>query len=152
VEECELCGREMKDVYIVSVESVEMRVCGSCSKGKKILYREVEMKKTGGPKVLTKSKKASEEEAELVEGYGKKIREARDRMQLPVKVLAEMISEKEPYLVRVEEEKTIPSITLTNKLEKTLQIKLTQQKNEESSSHMRGKSEKATLGDFVASD
>ncbi len=148
VEECELCGRQTRDVYIVSIEGADLRVCASCAKGKKVLYREVEARKGS---IQRKTIKKTEEELELVEGYGKKIHAARDQMQLPLKVLAEMINEKEPHLLRVEEEKTIPSIELTKKIEKALNIKITQQKDDGPGSGTGKKPGSVTLGDFFNS-
>ncbi len=145
MEECELCGRQMKDAYIVSIEGADLRVCASCAKGKKVLYREVEGR---GSAPSRKTIKTSEEEVELVEGYGKIMHAARDRMQLPLKVLAEMINEKEAHLLRVEEEKTMPSIELTKKIEKALSIKITQQKGGDQNVHVGKKPGGVTLGDF----
>lgn len=147
VEECELCGRKMNDVYVVSIEGSDLRVCTSCAKGKKVVYKQVEEDRRGPPKKMIKK---IDEEVELVEGYGKRIHEARDQMQLPLKVLGEMINEKEAHLLRVEEEKTRPSIELTKKIEKALNIKITQMKGEEPKVYT-GKPNKATLGDFFGS-
>ncbi len=147
MEECELCGRKMNDVYIVSIEGSDLRVCSSCAKGKKVVYKAVE-ERAGVPQ--RKAVKKTDEEIELVEGYGKKMHQARDQMQLPLKVLAEMLNEKEGLLLRIEEEKTRPPIELTKKIEKALNIKITQQKSDEPKVYT-GKPGKATLGDFFNS-
>ena len=149
LEECELCGRAIREVYVVSVENTELRVCSSCARGKKVLHREVERDDSAVQSKSVRKVKVKEEDKELVEGYGGIIRRAREGMGIPHKVLAEMISEKETYLVRVEEEKTKPSMELTRKLEKALNIKLTQPRAEERP--VGGKASKggATLGDFV---
>ncbi len=148
MEECELCGCKMNDIYIVSVESTDLRVCSSCAKGKKLLYKEVEEQKGAGQRKTIRKK---EEDVELVEGYGRKIHTARDQMQLPLKVLAEMINEKEGHMLRVEEEKTIPSIELTKKIEKVLNIKITQPKGDEPKVHTGKGPGGVTLGDFFNS-
>ncbi len=70
-------------------------------------------------------------------------------MQIPLKVLAEMINEKEAHLLRIEEEKTEPSIELTKKIEKALSIKITQERKDSNDSHGGKKPENLTLGDFV---
>ena len=148
VEECELCGRQMRDAYIVSVEGADLRVCSGCAKGKKVLYKEVEERKGFGQR---KTIKRTEEEVELVEGYGRKMHAARDRMQIPLKVLAEMINEKEAHLLRVEEEKPMPSVELTQKIETALHIKITQQKDEGPRAGTGKKPSGVTLGDFFNS-
>ncbi|MCL4379383.1 MAG: multiprotein-bridging factor 1 family protein [Candidatus Marsarchaeota archaeon] len=145
MEECELCGRQMKDAYIVSVEGADLRVCSDCAKGKKVLYKEVEERKNTAPR---KTISKGDDRVELVEGYGKMIHAARDQMQLPLKVLAEMINEKEAHMLRVEEEKTRPSIELTKKIERALNIKITQQKDGGPDMHVGKKSGGATIGDF----
>lgn len=145
MEECELCGRQMKDVYIVSIEGADLRVCTGCARGKKVIYREVEQPKNVQRKTIRKT----DEDVELVEGYGRRVRAARDSMQIPLKVLGEMINEKEAHLLRVEEEKTRPSIELTKKLEKALNIKLTQLKEDVQRIGVR-KQEGVTLGDFFS--
>ncbi len=147
-EECELCGRAMSEVYVVSIENTDMRVCVSCSKGKKILYKEVEAKKAQSKPAMHKSVQR-EEEMELVENYGTVMHKARDEMQIPLKVLAEMINEKESLLLRIENEKTKPSVELTKKLEKALHVKLTQHESLESNARARGSSDRATIGDFI---
>ena len=138
----------MNDVYVVSVEGADLRVCSSCAAGKKLIYKEMGEDRTA--KQRSKTRKNGEAEAELIEGYGGAVHAARDRMQIPLKVLAEMINEKESYLLKVEEEKTRPSIELTKKIEKALNIKLTVQKgNDEPKSGSGRKGGGATLGDFL---
>jgi uncharacterized protein (TIGR00270 family) len=66
----------------------------------------------------------SAEEAELVANYGEVIRKAREALGLPVKVLAERISEKESTLVRIEKQKAQLTEKERKKLEKELGIHL----------------------------
>lgn len=147
MEECEFCGRSTKNIYVVDVENVELRACASCAKGKHIVRTELEAqpKKPG----YQPAKRIREEDYELVEDYASVIRKAREGMKLPVKVLAEMLSEKEHLLTRIEEQKTRPTIALTKKLEKALRIKLTQAPTEEKATARTGKASEATIGDFV---
>ena len=146
MEECELCGTKMKDVYIVNVDSVEFRVCTKCAQGKKIVSKVMEKSKTKAPKV----KEDKNELPQLVENYGTLMHNAREAMKLPLKVLAEMLNEKETFLSRVEQQSTLPSVELTRKLEKALGIKLTESASSENDkSKGSGKSEGATLGEFL---
>ncbi len=148
MEECELCGRQTKDIYVLDVENVEIRACAKCAKGKKVIRTEIEKPLVNRNPNYIKPK--SDEDRELVEGYGVKIRAARERMKLPIKVLAEMLSEKEHYLVRVEEEETRPTLELTKKLERALSIKLTQDVEEAKAvASSKGQSKGATIGDFI---
>jgi putative transcription factor len=146
MEECELCGRKIEYAYVIDVEGVELRVCADCAAGKHV----IEEPKQKGVKTYRKISTSSEEQKNVVEGYGKIIKEARERMKIPLKVLAEMINEKETLLLRVEEEHTLPSIELTKKLEKALNIKLTGEDTEDDDKHGSYKnSTEASLGEFI---
>ena len=109
MEECELCGAQTKNAYVVNVEDVELRVCAKCAQGKKVLSKP-------SYKIAAKATRPKREEDQpLVENYGKVIRAARDRMDLPLKVLAEMLNEKETLLSRVEQQSTLPTMKLMKK-------------------------------------
>ena len=151
MDECELCGDSIDSVYIVNVENVELRVCASCAKGKRVIYTESNSKKSNSNKSGYKpiSRKKEEDELELVDNYGEKIRKARESMGLPLKVFAEMINEKESLLKLVEKEQTLPTIPLTKKLEKNLKIKLEQSNSIGIDKSGQRKSGSATLGEFA---
>ncbi len=150
MEDCELCGRPTETVYVLNIENVEMRTCARCAKGKKVIRMEsyAEPKKAK-VQAITRPRHVSDEDKVLIEDYGIAVRRARERMHLPIKVLAEMLNEKEHLLVRVEEQKTKPTIDLTKKLEKALRIKLTEEAPEEGKVYTSRASESATIGDFV---
>ncbi len=150
MEECEICGRPTSDIYVVEVENVEMRVDARCAKGKKVIRTEFQkdIKKKGA----IQAQRPKKEDEVLIEGYGTAIRRAREGMKLPIRVLAEMLNEKEHLLVRIEEEKTRPTIELTAKLEKALSIKLTEQASEGDGAKKavpNSREGKATIGDFI---
>lgn len=146
MEECELCGAPAKSVYIVNVEDVELRVCAKCARGKRVIATHSDAPPTAKKTVRPKR----EEERPLVENYGAVIRAARERMQLPLKVLAEMLNEKETLLARVEQQQTLPPIELTKKLEKALSIKLTESEDTSGPGPAGGAGKRgATLGEFV---
>ncbi len=146
MEECEICGKRSKDIYIVNVEEAELRVCTGCAKGKKIVSKVVERKVA--PKGFGTVKKPDIEQ--LVDNYGEIIHEARERMKIPVKVLAEMISEKETHLLHVEQQRTRPSEELRKKLERALGVRLVEVAPAgDESMHGRGGGDSVTLGDFI---
>jgi putative transcription factor len=147
MEECELCGAPTKSVYVVNVEDVELRVCAKCAEGKKVIKTQ-----SYGSNVVRKpsSRPRREEDQPLVENYGKVMHDARDRMQLPLKVLAEMLNEKETLLARVEQQSTLPTIELTKKLEKALSIRLIDSNSDTDTDTSSGSRKSgATLGEFV---
>lgn len=118
---CEICGRKNVKA-VVSVEGAKLVVCGGCARGKKVLYY-LEEREPGRGAPLEPRKKAEETE-EIVEGYGKIIRKAREKMGLPVSVVAERINEMESYLERIEREAVAPTFPVARKLEKELGVKL----------------------------
>ncbi|MGI0100389.1 MAG: helix-turn-helix domain-containing protein [Candidatus Micrarchaeaceae archaeon] len=145
MEECEICGAKSNDVYIVDVEEVELRVCTKCAKGRKIISKPVESR---GRRAAAQVQ-AKKDEPQLVEDYGMKIHDARELMHLPLKVLAEMINEKETLLLRVEQQKTMPSVALAKKLERALKIKLAEPEQQSDETFTGGGGGRAVLGDFM---
>lgn len=141
--ECEICGKKADTVYRIMIDSAEMLVCRSCASGKKVLQELSESK----PAQATREKKRADSADEVIADYGGEIRKARERMNIPINVLAEMLNEKESTLHRVENGKMLPSIGLTAKLEKELGIKLTSKTDEKANAEMHGKEEPITLGD-----
>ena len=147
MEDCELCGKPTNEINVVNVEGAELRVCSKCAKGEKVIKKENGMESR--PKgTAQREAKQVQEEPEIIEGYGRAIREAREGMKLPLKVLAEMLNEKETLLLRIEEEKTQPNDALIKKLEKSLNIALTAKPKAEGSYRGR-KNDNVTIGDFI---
>jgi putative transcription factor len=147
MEECEICGKKSSDLYIVNVEEVELRVCTKCAKGRKIISRISDEKKEARRMVGATPKKNDFDQ--LIDNYGEVIRNARESMKMPIKVLAELISEKESHLLHIEQQKTRPSEELRKKLEKELGIRLVEPAAGQDEKGGRGGGDGATLGDFV---
>ena len=145
--DCEICGRSSDVLYVVDLEGARMSVCERCSRGKSIVS------KIGSEQEAPTRTFAREEEPEeeVVEGYGEKIRKAREALGIPMKVLAERINEKESNLIRVENERTLPTEKLVLKLERELNIKLiTKQKPSPGNGKIKkGRNEPLTLGDIA---
>jgi len=132
--ECEICGKETNMIYVVEVEGAVMNVCAECSKGKKVIDK-IDLSKQ--EKKVAKAVKEKEKESEVIEHYGEAIRKAREKLGLPLNVLAERINEKASTLLRIEEEKTLPTDKVIKKLEKELGIKLLEEKKEEPTVHIK---------------
>jgi putative transcription factor len=146
MEECELCGKRISEVYVVEIDGVELGVCASCARGKKVIRTNAKFPETKGSSVRRKIQK---EDAELIDKYGEAIKNAREKLKIPLPVMAEMINEKESHLRHVEQQKTMPSIELTKKLEKFINIKLTAESREEVAVTTKTRSDKASIGDFI---
>jgi putative transcription factor len=144
--ECELCGRQTDERYIATIENVELRVCTRCAKGRHVVPEPAPAGRRFSP-----SPAKAEAVVEIVEDYGNRVRTAREQMKIPVRVLAEMISEKEGVLTRVEQQTMVPPDALRKKLEHALKIRLAETTEAESATAYRapGKVEEATLGDFI---
>ncbi|MDE1865214.1 MAG: TIGR00270 family protein [Candidatus Micrarchaeota archaeon] len=144
--ECELCGRQTEERYIANIENVELRVCARCAKGRHVTEEVIPRNRAQETRPVT----IVAADDEIAEDYGSRIRRAREHMKIPVRVLAEMISEKEGVVTRVEQQKMVPPEALRKKLEKALGIRLGETATMENQSyHGSGKSEEATLGEFV---
>ena len=119
--DCEICGRSSDVLYVVDLEGARMSVCERCSRGKSIVSK-IGLEQETPTRTFAREE---EPEEEVVEGYGEKIRKAREALGIPMKVLAERINEKESNLIRVENERTLPTEKLVLKLERELNINLT---------------------------
>ncbi len=119
---CEICGRKGVKA-VVSVEGARLVVCGSCARDKKVLHFLEERESATGAELRPRVRKTEETE-ELVENYGKILRRAREKMRLPLSVVAERINEKESYLEKIEREEMVPTFAVARKLEKELGITL----------------------------
>ena len=132
--ECDICGKETNIIYVVEVEGAVMNVCAECSKGKKVIDK-IDLSRQ--EKKVAKAKEEKEKESEIIEHYGEAIRKAREKLGLPLNVLAERINEKASTLLRIEEEKTLPTDKVVKKLEKELGVKLLEEKKEEPTVHIK---------------
>lgn len=114
--ECEVCGKG-KIAYYAIIEGATLGVCRMCAKYSNAVKPIVEKQP---PSASTKE----EGIVELIDDYGKKIKEARERKGMNVEELAKKINEKVGYLERIEKERTTPDEKLIRKLERELGIKL----------------------------
>jgi len=89
------------------------------------------------------------ESIDIVDGYGKMIRRAREVLGLSTKVLAEKINEKESAIIRVEEEKGLPDDKLAKKLEHQLGIRLLVAQQDDNRSYSNAKQNEITIGDSL---
>ena len=132
--ECPVCGgliwgRGQK----VIIEGAKMTVCDSCAQyGKKIPCKTKTSfsGKTSYSKGKTQSRKPTRKydrfkiELELVPDYAKRIRKARNRLNLNQEKFAQKLHEKASLIRRIESGKAKPTIELAKKMEKTYNITL----------------------------
>jgi len=150
---CDICGR--KDVRaIIRIEGAKMLACGSCVRSGTVIHWLTDDDADGPAVVEARPKAPLGETREIIEGYGRRIKTARDKTRLPIAVIAERIREKESYLDAIENERIMPSFAVARKLEKELKIKLIEEVDQSvgaSTAASSGKFTEPTLADMLLS-
>jgi putative transcription factor len=174
---CEVCGRKIHDEPVKAViEGAKLTVCLECSKhGKVILHEQADLpfspQKTASPYPTSSSASTSSTKStmhlpvikrkppvaqvaltkELIDGYGDKIRVAREKLLLSHEDLGLKINEKASVLRHIETGKMAPDNLLASKLEHMLRIQLLVNVSDEKSNAQvhRTVNEEMTLGDLV---
>jgi putative transcription factor len=131
---CEVCGRKiMGPPFKVMIEGAKMLVCGECAKLGSVAWEdktEPRMKKIvrrlPRPAVAPRKQPslAVDESFELIDDFGAKIRQAREKLGMSHEDLGKKISEKVSVLRKIEIGKMTPNNLLTEKLQHALRIKL----------------------------
>jgi len=131
---CEVCGRRIiGPSYRAMIEGAKMLVCGNCVKLGSITWEaksEPRLKKIARrlpSPVLPPRKQPSLSDAEnleLIDDFGAKVRQAREKMGLSHEDLGKKISEKVSVLRKIESGKMTPDNLLVEKLQHALRIKL----------------------------
>jgi len=130
-------------LFRAKVEGTILEVCEDCSKyGELIETKPVRLVK---PRRMPRVK---EVETVIIDNYGKKIIEAREKINLTREMFAKKINEKESVIRRVESEEMEPDDKLMEKIERFLEIKL-RKTYEEKPIQKKMRRGKLTLGDIV---
>ncbi|MBI5046313.1 TIGR00270 family protein [Candidatus Micrarchaeota archaeon] len=149
---CDICGKTPVRAQIL-VEGAKMLACGMCMRSGKMLYKfEEDAPITTAPAMTAPASLDSGEE--IVDDWAKILRTARERMTLPLEVIAERIKEKESYLHAIESGRLLPSLEVARKLEKELKVKLIEKvlPSITASTAPSGKFSEPTRGDILISD
>ncbi|MBC5792683.1 MAG: TIGR00270 family protein [Nanohaloarchaea archaeon] len=117
---CELCGQEADSLKKVKIEGTILKTCESCAS----MGDEVGSSSSSKKRKKKKRKKKSSSKDVLVNGYGEKIKKARESKQLSIAEVAEDINEKESLLKKLEQEQLKPDKPLAKKISKKFDIKL----------------------------
>ena len=159
---CEMCGKEVPVTKPAFIAGAKLNVCPNCSKFSD--EYKASSSKSGAPgpsaqvieqrlqrreqRMQTKDVYRGTETVELIDDYGGEIRKARMAKGMDLDQFAASIFEKKGILAKIEANQLIPDDKMVKKLEKALDIKLT----ETVSSGGRiggGQSTKMSLGDFI---
>lgn len=157
-----MCGRSVlkRELKVMYVENVRLSVCSSCYSRlvRGDVAREIreETAKTRPPRTSVKSVKKSEErvleEYEVVPDYAERVKQARERLGLTQKALADMIKESENTIKRIESGRLVPTIALARRLEEVLSVKLLEPVVDAAETRLPNpaKMKELTLGDVVS--
>jgi len=123
--ECEICG-ERANVYEVIFQGRRVYACLSCIKKYNLHIIRSNVKTLPRRRVRRQVKNILDSDVEeLVEGYGKLIKSAREALGLTQEDLARELKVKLSYIKKIENERMVPTPEIIRKLEKLLNIKLT---------------------------
>ncbi len=124
--QCEICGTEIKgEAQYIIIGSSKLMVCKSCARYGTIV---VDKKTKHESRVKSESRLYElmdheiEEGMEGMEGYGRRIKEAREKAGLKQAELAKRINEKQSLLRKIENEEIIPSEEVMRKINRVLNL------------------------------
>ena len=132
---CEVCGRKIiGPPFRAMIEGAKMTACNKCVKLGSVFWeakteprlRKVAKRLPPAP-VLSRRKQPplpTGETLELIDDFGMRVRQAREKMGLSHEDLGKKMSEKVSVLRKVESGKMTPDNLLTEKLQHALRIKL----------------------------
>ena len=141
---CELCGKEAGPTRPAFIEGTKLNVCQNCMRfGEEYKAQQSAGKKTANApapsavvieerlqkrekRMQTKDVYASTQSVELIDDYGSAIKEARLAAGMDLEQFAASIFEKKGILAKVEANDLVPDEKLMKKIEKALNIKLTE--------------------------
>ena len=154
--QCEICGTDIRGPsFKINIDSSELTVCGKCSQHGKNTDKRTPVSRKIAPvaRVAPKKGKGGGRKFdmmsdELVDDYDQVIREARERKKLTHDQLASRIKEKASLIKKLERGEIVPEENVRKKIEKALDVKLTERSGADDWS---GESLKrgTTLGDIV---
>ncbi len=158
---CELCGKDVTFVKKVTIEGVQLEVCAECAKFGIEAKKEAQAPKEEAPVPIVAQRLESRERRgkpkdvyeaggveELVDDFGKRVRDARSNRGMTQKDLAMKLNERVTVLAKVENAEMRPDDRLLKKLEKELGIRL-KERVPETLAGKESKSGTMTLADHI---
>jgi putative transcription factor len=160
---CELCGKETNATRPAYIEGSKLSVCQNCvrfsdefkgsrSKGSSVpapSLSVIEERLERRQRRMKSKDVYATETKELVVGYADLIKEARRKRDWDQEKLAKALNEKKSVITKVESGSLTPSDDLVKKLEKALEIKLTETVMSSGGQKGSGSGNRMTLGDFI---
>jgi putative transcription factor len=163
---CEVCGHKIHTEPITAIiEGARLTVCLECSKHGKVVAQDdyvpkakLAAKPTARLPIMVQKKKPEIPKVqltqEIIEDYGAKIRQAREKLGLTHEDLGKKINEKSSVIGNLETGRMEPNNILATKLEHALKIKLLTPVTEEKAPQQIVKTaeREMTLGDLIQLD
>jgi putative transcription factor len=155
--QCEICGTDIKGPSSkIIIDGSELTACPRCSQYGKNVEKRAPVSRKVSPVAPVTQRRASRPTGkrpdamsdELVDDYDHIIREAREKKQLSHEELALRIKEKATLLKKLERGEIVPEEDVRKKLERELNIRLTERSGEDDWSGER-LNKGTTLGDIV---
>jgi putative transcription factor len=169
--QCEMCGAEKASLTTTRVEGAELQLCDECkdfgtevrtesssSTSTKYSTSSSSSSSSGSSKSSGSSSGGSgrtrrrdmfDDMDELATDYDQRVRKAREDRGLSQQDLANELNEKTSLIRKIERGDVLPSDDVQKKLERELEISLTEGSDTEESEWSSGSSTTTTLGDVV---
>jgi putative transcription factor len=147
-----MCGKQTEKLVYSEIEGTELRVCSNCARyGTNT--RSIHKPRVPNPKFMSKKKQEEENIIEMIiPDYAQKVKQAREKMGLKQEEFARMLNEKMSLVQNVENGKFKPPLKLARKLERMLNIIITEKiKQDELPDFAQEKSsgDGLTIGDLI---
>lgn len=158
---CEMCGKSVPTTRTVIVEGSRLNVCPNCARfgedyrapgsgaapvSQTVIEERLQKRER---RMQSKDIYSGMATVELVDDYGGVIREAREAKGMDRKQFAASISEKEITISKIESNSLVPDDKIIKKIEKALDIKLTETVQSGVSMGPGGTTNRMTLGNFI---
>ena len=122
---CEVCGREIRGKpYRRIIEGAKVIVCEQCARFGKEEWTPTPSTPPPRPRPRRRDEVEAAESLVPVEGYGRLIRRARERLGLEPKELAQLLGEKLSTVKKLEREEFVPDRALAQKIKRVLKIEV----------------------------
>lgn len=155
--QCEICGAEIPGTpTTVTIDNSELQVCPRCAQYGKPVDKRIPISRKISPVARAVQRPAKRPQKnffdilqdELVDNYEQLIRDAREARGWSQEDLAEHIKEKASLIRKIERTDIVPEDSVRKKIERILEIKLTEKTSDSEQEVTRFKKD-TTLGDIV---
>ncbi|MGP3667985.1 MAG: multiprotein bridging factor aMBF1 [Candidatus Bathyarchaeota archaeon] len=127
---CEVCGKPIQGkIHNIIIEGAKLITCEECSGygSPATLEKTVKKSEVKPPtaKRISEAQTGLDEDLVLVEDYGLRIKNAREKLGWSQEDLASKMNEKASFVSKIETGRVVPDLATIKRLEHVLKIKLT---------------------------